>query len=96
MTEIKPIWEKKLRNFTLLEYPKEPNLLNCTVFYEYEEAELTFCFGSWEMDKESITEEDCLLCYQAMIYCEANVSISSFGASLEWARNEFFEEDEEE
>lgn len=102
MTE--PIWSKELGNFTLLEYPATPNMLSCTVTYQFDPDELepgeeddtlTFAFGSWGCDKEQITEEDCLLCCKGMQAYDANVSISSFGANLEYIRNEL-EDDEEE
>lgn len=97
MTELKPIWEKQLNEkFTLFEFPDEPNRLHCTIHYEDEEFEQTFAFGSWGMKRESITVEDCVLCCQAMLEYDANVSISSFASNLEYARNEFSEEDEEE
>jgi len=96
-----PIWSKQLGKFTLYEYPKEPNRLNCTVAYQFEEVEeededtLTFAFGSWGCDHEQITEEDCLLCCQGMQAYDANVSISSFHSNLEYIRVEL-ESDEEE
>lgn len=98
-----PTWSKQLGKFTLLEFPKEPNTLNCIVTYQFDEDELepddeedtlTFAFGSWECDREEISEEDCLLCCKGMQAYNANVSISSFGANLEFIRNEV--EDEEE
>jgi hypothetical protein len=46
-------------------------------------------------DHEQITEEDCLLCCQGMQAYDANVSISSFHANLEYIRMEL-ESDEEE
>lgn len=98
------IWTKELGRFTLLEYPKEPNLLSCTVTYEFEEEDLvpgddesiTFAFGSWGCDRELITEEDCFLCCKGMQAYDANVSISSFGANLEYIRAEVQEVDEDE
>jgi hypothetical protein len=92
-----PTWSKQLGKFTLLEFPKEPNTLNCTVTYQFDEDEddtLTFAFGSWGCNKEAITEEDCLLCCKGMQAYNANVSISSFDLNLEFIRNEI--EDEEE
>lgn len=90
-----PIWQKELNEkITLFEFAKEPNRLHCTVHYDDGDFEQTFAFGSWGMDRELITVEDCLLCCQAMIAYDANVSISSFGANLEYAKNEL-EDDEE-
>ncbi|HAJ59550.1 MAG TPA: hypothetical protein DCP31_09985 [Cyanobacteria bacterium UBA8543] len=100
MTE--PTWSKQLGNFILLEYPKEPNFLNCTVTYQFDEYELdgddeeslTFAFGSWGCDRELITEEDCLLCCQGMQAYDANVSMSSFYSNLEYIRTEIADEEE--
>lgn len=95
MTE--PIWQKQLdEKFTLLEYPVEPNRLHCTIHYEDENFEQTFAFGSWGMERESITVEDCVFCCQAMLCYDANVSISSFSSNLEYARIEFSEDEDEE
>lgn len=97
MTEIKPIWEKELdERITLLEYPDEPNTLHCTIHYEDEDLDKTFAFGSWGMDRDEITIEDVILCCQIMLCYDANVSISSFASNLEYARNAFDEDEDEE
>lgn len=93
------IWIKELDKFTLREYPKQPNFLNCSISYldvDDEDCEdgLCFHFGSWGMDREEITEEDCLICCQAMLYCDANVSFCSFKNNLEYAQNYFYEDEE--
>lgn len=94
MTEA--IWQKELdEKFTLLEFPNEPNTLHCTINYDDGEFDKTFAFGSWGMDREAITVEDCVLCCQAMLCYDANVSISSFASNLEYARNEFSDEEED-
>jgi hypothetical protein len=96
MAEINPVWEKQLdEKFTLLEFKNEPNTLHCTVHYVDEETELTFAFGSWGMERESISVEDCVLCCQMLLACDANVSISSFASNLEFARNELNDEEDE-
>jgi hypothetical protein len=94
----KPIWQKQLdEKFTLLEFPDEPNTLHCTIHYQDadEENDLTFAFGSWGMERGSITVEDCILCCQMLLACDANVSISSFASNLKYAQNELDDEDEE-
>lgn len=99
-----PVWSRELGKFTLLEHPKEPNTLNCTVTYQFDEDELnegddetlTFAFGNWGCNRELITEEDCLLCCKGMQAYDANVSISSFHSNLEFIRAEIEGEDEGE
>jgi hypothetical protein len=51
--------------------------------------------NSREMRSRTDYEEDCLLCCQGMQAYDANVSISSFHANLEYIRMEL-ESDEEE
>ena len=87
-----PVWQKKLGDFTLIEYPDEPNKLHCTIKYKDDENDFCFGFGSWGMDKESITEEDCVYCCQMMMMHGANVSISSFKSNLDLAENCFDDE----
>ncbi|PHJ56432.1 hypothetical protein VF14_25465 [Nostoc linckia z18] len=100
MTNIpEPVWIKELNKFVLREYPKLPNFLNCSIAYFDEEDSEEFCFsfGSWGMDREEITEEMCLLCCQALLDADANVSFCSFKSDLEYAQNYFYElEDESE
>lgn len=99
---VEPIWSKDLERFTLYEYPDEPNRLHCTVVYQLSEDEmedededtLTFAFGSWGMERELITEEDCLLCCKGMQAYDANVSISSFHSNLEYIRAVIADEEE--
>jgi hypothetical protein len=94
-----PIWEKQLGKFHLMEFPKAPNYLNCAIGYsdvDFDEGttDITFNFGSWGMDREEITEQDCLICCQAMLDCDANISVSSFHSNLEYAKNYFYEDEE--
>jgi hypothetical protein len=94
-----PIWEKQLGKFHLMEFPKAPNYLNCAIGYSDVDADegiqdITFNFGDWGMDREEITEQDCLICCQAMLDCDANISVSSFHGNLEYAKNHFYEDEE--
>lgn len=94
---MEPIWEKELNEkFTLIEYPKQPNFLNCSIYYDDGDFEQTFAFGSWGCDRDSISVEDCLLCCQVMLAYDANVSMSSFASNLEYARNATEDDEDEE
>jgi hypothetical protein len=57
---------------------------------------MTFNFGLWGMDRDSITNQQLLNCCQAMLDANASVSVSSFAANLEYAENYFYEQDDEE
>ncbi len=93
------IWQKKLRRFTLIEFPEAPNGRNCVVRYQHELDDFTFTFGSWGMDREGITVEDCAMSSQHLLLEKSNGSISSFAEILECAQNEYDEmygDDEDE
>ena len=78
-------WEKELGKFHLAEYQKREGLIPCSVYYSDEEDDFSFHFGSWGTDRESITEEHCLILCQYMLDCNCDVSISSFAGNLAYA-----------
>ena len=90
------VWQKELGNFTLIEYPPEPNKLHCTISYHDDEDDASFAFGSWGMDKEDITQSECYYCCQVLIYQDVNVCLSSFKNNLDYALGYFNDEDEDE
>ncbi|NJL11388.1 MAG: hypothetical protein HC908_17985 [Calothrix sp. SM1_7_51] len=84
-----PVWRKELGRFTLLEFPEKPNFLHCVIVYQDDsefEEQLQFTFGAWGMDRERITQDDCLITCQMGLDNGANISLSSFKDNLEWAR----------
>ncbi len=91
-----PVWQKELGNFKLFEYAEEPNKLHCTISYNDGEDDASFAFGDWGMDKENITQKDCYYCCQTLLDQDVNVCLSSFKNNLDYAKDYFNDDEDEE
>jgi hypothetical protein len=101
---LEPIWEKELDRFTLHEYEPKPHSLGCHVVYtglayagdpeDDDVDEMQFSFIAWGMNREEITDEQCFMVCQSLLWSNANVSISSFAACLAYVLPDFEEEDD--
>jgi hypothetical protein len=82
--ELQLLWSRELGWYTIGEFPHKPNSLPCWIQYQDEENTLSFHFGSWGMNPENITSQDCYIVCQSLLEQNCNISVSSFKANLDY------------
>jgi hypothetical protein len=87
------IWEKEISNvFTLVEYPEIPNQPHCLIIGGDKSGDdktktLSIFFQSWGIDRETITNLQCSIVFQAVLEIGIIDEISgfTFQDALAWA-----------
>lgn len=88
-----PVWEKKLSNvFTLIEYPETSNAPYCLIIGGDKSGEssaktLSIFFQTWGIDRETITNLQCSIVFQAVLEVGIvdEMSEFTFKDALAWA-----------
>jgi hypothetical protein len=88
-----PIWEKEISNvFTLIEYPETTKEPRCLIIGGDKSGEdktktLSLFFQTWGIDRETITNLQCSIVFQAVVEIGIVDEISgfTFKDALAWA-----------
>ncbi|HLO88742.1 MAG TPA: hypothetical protein VK203_27560 [Nostocaceae cyanobacterium] len=86
-----PVWTKQLEDYILYEYSEEAGPFRHVVV---DEEDNCCSFGSWGMNRDEITADDCQAVISLMLVYQCQAAFSSFKSHLDMARAEE-EEDEE-
>jgi hypothetical protein len=89
----RPVWEKEISNvFTLVEYPVIPNEAHCLIIGGDRSGDsqtkiLSIFFQDWGLDRETITNLQCSIVFQAVLEVGIVDEMSgfTFKDALAWA-----------
>jgi hypothetical protein len=92
---IQPIWEKAISNvFTLIEYPSNTKEPRCLIIGGDKSGDdktktLSIFFQNWGLDRETITNLQCSIVFQAVLEVGIVDEMSgfTFKDALAWARD---------